>query len=136
MASEDGPVASRQKCRAAPAACRSAQARRAAWPRGSLPKAVSRAFPSGRSRQASRESLLTSIPTNATEEVAQEYAWAGGYQEDIKSFTRILLECGILLYKQERTAKPEMYDLDKRPDITSETWVAVHPAFWPALRMD
>lgn len=67
------------------------------------------------------------------DDVAQEYTWAGGYLDDNKGFARILLECGILLYKVNRTAEPVPYDLDKRPEITPDTWLAIHPVFWPAL---
>src|SRR5262249_20573157 len=62
-ASEYGPVASRQKWTAAPAACRSAQASRAAWPSGSLANRLAHARPPGPGGQASRVALLTSIPT-------------------------------------------------------------------------
>jgi hypothetical protein len=67
------------------------------------------------------------------EDVARDYHWAGGYFENTTGFARILLECGILLYKADRTSEPVMYDLEKRPDVTGETWVGIHPAFWPAL---
>jgi hypothetical protein len=67
------------------------------------------------------------------EEVAKEYAWVGGYSNDTRGFSRILLECGILLFKADRKAEPVMYDVEKRPDITANTWLAIHPAFWPAL---
>ena len=67
------------------------------------------------------------------EESAKEYPWVGGYSQDIKGFARILLECGILLHKPNRTVEPIRYDLDKRPEITGETWLAIHPVFWPAL---
>jgi hypothetical protein len=67
------------------------------------------------------------------EEIASEYPWAGGYHEDIKGFARVLLECGILLYKPVRTSEPVLYDVDKRPEIGKDTWLAIHPAFWPTL---
>jgi hypothetical protein len=56
--SEYGPVVSMQKWTGAPAACRSAQASRAACPFGSLAKVCSFARPGGRSRQASRVSVV------------------------------------------------------------------------------
>ena len=69
-------------------------------------------------------------------EIAQaEYPWAGGYCEDHIGFARILLECGILLFKPDERAEPILYDLDNRPEITGTTWLAIHPAFWPALRL-
>jgi hypothetical protein len=67
------------------------------------------------------------------EEIAQEYLWAGGFCEDPRALARILLECSIILYKHDRTAEPVMYDLDSRPEIKDDTWVAIHPAFLPAL---
>lgn len=67
------------------------------------------------------------------EDVAQEYPWAGGYAEDPKGFAKILLECGILLFKADRMAEPVAYDLDKRPEVSADKWLAIHPVFWPAL---
>jgi hypothetical protein len=69
------------------------------------------------------------------EDVAQEYPWAGGYVEDPKGFAKILLECGILFFKTDRKAEPVVYDLEKRPEITGDTWLATHPVFWPALAL-
>ena len=66
-------------------------------------------------------------------EVAKEYAWVGKHSEDARGFARALLECGILLYKESKTAKPVKYDLDRRPEVTADKWVAIHPVFWPAL---
>lgn len=67
------------------------------------------------------------------EEIAREYQWAGEYKDEPKGLARILLECGILLYKSNQRAEPILYDMDKRPEVTGETWVGIHPAFWPAL---
>jgi hypothetical protein len=67
------------------------------------------------------------------EEGAKEYLWVGGYAQDVIGFARVMLECGILLYKANRTAEPVVYDLDKRPEIKGDAWVAIHPVFWPAL---
>src|SRR5439155_13770221 len=57
MAAEYGPVASMQKWTAPPGACRSAQARRAAWPRASLANRLARVAPPGPRRPASRVAL-------------------------------------------------------------------------------
>lgn len=67
------------------------------------------------------------------EDVAREYPWAGGYVEDPKGFAKILLECGILLFKPDRQAEPVVYDLEKKPEINASTWLATHAVFWPAL---
>jgi hypothetical protein len=67
------------------------------------------------------------------QDLAREYAWAGGYAHDVEGFARSLLACGILLYKSDRTAEPVIYDLDQRPEVSANSWVALHPAFWPAL---
>ncbi|QEL20736.1 hypothetical protein PX52LOC_07846 [Limnoglobus roseus] len=68
-AAEYGPVASMPKCNGRPPACRSAQAARAANPAPALGKARSRGVPSGASRQQSRVSLDTSMPTAEVVEV-------------------------------------------------------------------
>jgi hypothetical protein len=73
------------------------------------------------------------IEIECKDDVSQEYPWAGGYVEDTKGFARILLECGVLLFKVDRTAEPVPYDPEKRPEITAETWLSTHPVFWPAL---
>jgi hypothetical protein len=67
------------------------------------------------------------------EDVAKEYPWAGGFRDDPRGFARILLECGILLYKPDRQAAPVVYDVDNKQDITTGTWLATHPVFLPAL---
>ena len=70
------------------------------------------------------------------DESASEYAWAAEFAEDPVAFARALLECGVLLYKRDRTQPPDLYDLDKRPEVNHLTWLAIHPAFIPALETD
>ena len=70
------------------------------------------------------------------DEIAKEFAWVGEYREDPIGLSRILLECNILLYKSDREAAPVVYDLDTKPEVKRETWVAMHPAFWAALKME
>lgn len=70
------------------------------------------------------------------EEIAKEYAWAGGYNDNPKAFGRILLECTVLLYKDKERSEPVPYDLDKPQQIEDNSWVAIHPAFWPALSIE
>src|SRR5262249_15448396 len=89
-------------------------------------------FPVDRLKEITEEVWLE---IECGDDASKEYTWVGGYTEDPRGFARTLLECGILLYKSNRTAEPAKYDLDKRPVITGDTWVAVHPAFWPALGM-
>lgn len=70
------------------------------------------------------------------EEIAKEYSWAGGYTNNLTDLARILLECTILLYKENERATPIPYDIDNPPDIKDRTWVAIHPAFWAGLRIE
>jgi hypothetical protein len=67
------------------------------------------------------------------EESARDFTWAGGFVDNVVGFGRILLECGILLYKAHERAQPVTYDVDSRQGVTAETWVAIHPVFWRAL---
>ena len=70
------------------------------------------------------------------DEIAKEFAWVGEYREDPVGLARILLECNVLLYKQDREAVPVIYDLDTKPEVSRSTWVGMHPAFWAALKME
>jgi hypothetical protein len=87
-------------------------------------------FPVARLKEITEDIWLE---TECQEDLAKEYPWAGGYLEDRKGFARILLECGILLYKPNERHEPIVYDLENRPEVTEESWVAIHPVFWPAL---
>ncbi|HZZ82004.1 MAG TPA: hypothetical protein VFE62_26125 [Gemmataceae bacterium] len=76
------------------------------------------------------------IEIECKDDIANNYPWAGGYAENPKGFGKILLECGILLYKATQRAEPVLYDVDASPEVSESTWVAIHPVFWPALGLD
>jgi hypothetical protein len=61
------------------------------------------------------------------------YCWAGAYQDRPLDLARILLESGVLMLKQSRTAPPQTFDAETHTELRDDMWFAVHPMYAPGL---
>ena len=64
---------------------------------------------------------------------APQYSWAGGYVDNPLGLARVLLECGVFLFKASRTAHHTPFDPLMNEDLRSDHWIAIHPIFAAGL---
>ncbi len=81
------------------------------------------------------EELAISMAMDVEEKrgAASKCTWAGGFVEDPEGLARVLLHCGVLLLKANRTARPTVFDASSDDPIPSGAWFAVHPMYAPGL---
>jgi len=76
---------------------------------------------------------MITIEVGLAERHSARYKWAAGFDNDLKGFARILLECGFFQIKVSRTAAAKPYDLDSPEQLTDETYLAINPMYAPGL---
>lgn len=67
------------------------------------------------------------------EDHSLRYTWIGGYGENPAGLAKILLECGVLLYKMSRTDTPQPIPPGFHRDLSIDDFVAIDPIYAPGL---